>query len=193
MSGNGGVYTTRQALLMRTKQKAALKAIYFGPEIDRQSLEILCLILNGQNSGVEFWQGREDHTGFKIEFGKKLPAISLMRKPRGLVFLTSYYLIVIDRTPGRYSTLMHDGPVGTPSHPRLLFLLALAFHALQCIDHFRILATPPTPNPPPSPCSASRRWAWRLSLGGRRELPDSLHQPITTNPGLTSSGTWTEW
>jgi hypothetical protein len=48
----------------------ALKAIYFGPEIDRQSLEILCLILNGQNSGVEFWHGRRTHTGFKIAFDR---------------------------------------------------------------------------------------------------------------------------
>ncbi len=45
----------------------ALKAIYFGPEIDRQSLEILCLILKGQNPDVELWQGRR-RRGFKVEF-----------------------------------------------------------------------------------------------------------------------------
>lgn len=49
-------------------QPEALKAIYFGPDIDRQALEIICLIVGGQNDQVEFWRGRRSREKFEVEF-----------------------------------------------------------------------------------------------------------------------------
>jgi len=46
----------------------ALTSVYFGPEIDRSSLEIICLILQGQNSNVTFWQGKRSNEDFSVEF-----------------------------------------------------------------------------------------------------------------------------
>lgn len=45
-----------------------LTGIYFGPEISSEALEIVCLILQGQNPGVRFWKGRRSETEFKVEF-----------------------------------------------------------------------------------------------------------------------------
>jgi hypothetical protein len=47
-----------------------LKAIYFGPKIDNEIKEIICLIMQGQNPNVEFWQGELSKTEFKVEFKK---------------------------------------------------------------------------------------------------------------------------
>lgn len=46
----------------------ALKAVYFGPDIERQALEIVCLILAGQNPDVELWEGKRNDTEFKTQF-----------------------------------------------------------------------------------------------------------------------------
>lgn len=46
----------------------ALTGVYFGPEISIESLEIICLILRGQNKGVKFWRGLRSKTEFKVEF-----------------------------------------------------------------------------------------------------------------------------
>lgn len=46
----------------------ALTGIYFGPDIDKQSLEIICLILAGQNENVRLWRGRRSTTEFKVLF-----------------------------------------------------------------------------------------------------------------------------
>lgn len=45
-----------------------LTGVYFGPDIDSQSLEIICLILKGQNSNVKLWAGKRSNTEFKVEF-----------------------------------------------------------------------------------------------------------------------------
>jgi hypothetical protein len=45
-----------------------LTGIYFGPEISSEALEIICLVLQGQNPHVKFWQGRRSPTEFKVEF-----------------------------------------------------------------------------------------------------------------------------
>lgn len=47
---------------------ACLTGIYFGPEISFEALEIICLILQGQNPDVRFWKGRRSETEFKVEF-----------------------------------------------------------------------------------------------------------------------------
>jgi hypothetical protein len=49
-------------------EASALKGVYFGPDIARQSLEIICLILGGQNDKVQFWQGRRSSTEFRVLF-----------------------------------------------------------------------------------------------------------------------------
>jgi hypothetical protein len=46
----------------------ALKAVYFGPDIERGALEIVCLILRGQNPDVEFWQGSRSQSEFRVHF-----------------------------------------------------------------------------------------------------------------------------
>lgn len=46
----------------------ALTGVYFGPEISEEALEIICLILRGQNKFVKFWQGKRSETEFKVEF-----------------------------------------------------------------------------------------------------------------------------
>lgn len=45
-----------------------LTGIYFGPEISSEALEIMCLILQGQNRHVKFWKGHRSLTEFKVIF-----------------------------------------------------------------------------------------------------------------------------
>ncbi|WP_373988113.1 DUF2971 domain-containing protein [Duganella sp. BuS-21] len=47
-----------------------LTGVYFGPEISRAALEIICLILQGQNEGVIFWQGTRNANTFKVDFAQ---------------------------------------------------------------------------------------------------------------------------
>lgn len=47
---------------------AALTGVYFGPDIDIESLEIICLILAGQNPNVTLWRGKRSAEEFKVEF-----------------------------------------------------------------------------------------------------------------------------
>lgn len=46
----------------------ALTGVYFGPDIDFTSVEIVCLILKGQNPSVQFFSGRRSPKEFKVEF-----------------------------------------------------------------------------------------------------------------------------
>ncbi len=46
----------------------ALAGIYFGPDIDRQSLEMVCLILAGQNTNVRLRRGSRSTTEFRVLF-----------------------------------------------------------------------------------------------------------------------------
>lgn len=47
---------------------ACLTGIYFGPEISSEALEIICLVLQGQNPHVRFWKSRRSKTEFKVVF-----------------------------------------------------------------------------------------------------------------------------
>lgn len=47
---------------------SALKGIYFGPDIDTQSIETVCKILVGQNETVKFWRGRRSLKEFRVLF-----------------------------------------------------------------------------------------------------------------------------
>lgn len=46
----------------------ALEGVYFGPEIAQDCLEIICLIVQGQNNQVRFWKGERDPREFKVSF-----------------------------------------------------------------------------------------------------------------------------
>ena len=63
----------------------ALKAIYFGPSMDGNIIEIICLIIQGQNPDVEFWKGKLSKTEFKIEFDKFNYIPHVVAKKMGLI------------------------------------------------------------------------------------------------------------
>jgi Protein of unknown function (DUF2971) len=62
----------------------ALTAVYFGPDIDDESLEIVCLILAGQNEGVRFYKGSRSSTEFRVLFEEFTYTSHLQAKKMGL-------------------------------------------------------------------------------------------------------------
>jgi len=46
----------------------ALTGVYFGSEIEREFLEIICLILQGQNPNVKFYEGLKSEDSFNVGF-----------------------------------------------------------------------------------------------------------------------------
>ncbi|MCB9299923.1 MAG: DUF2971 domain-containing protein [Lewinellaceae bacterium] len=63
-----GIHQTAGTLY--TYESSALKAVYFGPDIELGALEIICLILSGQNPEVEFWRSFRSPTEFRVQFEK---------------------------------------------------------------------------------------------------------------------------
>jgi len=51
-----------------TYPQESLTGVYFGSEMDLASIEIICLILQGQNSNIKFWRGTKCNDNFGIEF-----------------------------------------------------------------------------------------------------------------------------
>lgn len=51
-----------------TYSLGSLKGVYFGPDIDTESLEIICLIIQGQNPDALFWRGKRNTEHFRVEF-----------------------------------------------------------------------------------------------------------------------------
>ena len=51
-----------------TYESNALKAVYFGPEVDKSVLNIVCLILHGQNPDVKLHTSKTRDDKFSIEF-----------------------------------------------------------------------------------------------------------------------------
>lgn len=66
-------------------ESRSLKGVYFGPDISRQSLEIICLILGGQNDTVKFWQGHRSSTEFRVLFEPFTYTPHLEAKRKGLL------------------------------------------------------------------------------------------------------------
>lgn len=62
----------------------ALTAVYFGPKTNPHMVEIICLILQGQNSNVRFWQGKRSEHNFKVEFEEFFYTPYLRAKELGL-------------------------------------------------------------------------------------------------------------
>jgi hypothetical protein len=48
----------------------ALTAVYFGPEASEEALEIVALILRGQNSDVKLYKGERSQTEYKVIFNE---------------------------------------------------------------------------------------------------------------------------
>jgi hypothetical protein len=63
----------------------ALIGVYFGPDIDRQILEIVCLILCGQNETVKFYKGTRSATEFKVLFKEITYTSHIEAKKKGLL------------------------------------------------------------------------------------------------------------
>lgn len=68
-----------------TYKPDVLKSVYFGPDIDNNSLEIVCLILQGQNSKVNFWRGKRSEEKFEVIFEKINYINHLEAKSKGLL------------------------------------------------------------------------------------------------------------
>lgn len=49
-------------------EPSALTGVYFGSEIEREFLEIICLILQGQNPNVKFYRGLKTEDSFNLQF-----------------------------------------------------------------------------------------------------------------------------
>ncbi len=64
---------------------SALTGVYFGPDIDQQSLEVVCLVLAGQNESVKLWRGKRSTSEFKVDFEAFTYTSHLEAKRRGLV------------------------------------------------------------------------------------------------------------
>ena len=64
---------------------AALTGIYFGPDIDVQSLEVVCLVLAGQNETVKLWRGQRSTSEFRVVFGPFTYTSHIDAKRHGLV------------------------------------------------------------------------------------------------------------
>ncbi len=58
----------KEAGTLFSYEPEALTGIYFGPEIAQENLEIIALIMLGQNPGVKFYQGSRSAVEFKVEF-----------------------------------------------------------------------------------------------------------------------------
>ncbi len=75
----------KKAGTLFTYESKALKAVYFGPDIENQALEIVCLILAGQNPDVELWQGTRSDTEFKVQFTSFTYTSYIEAKRKGLI------------------------------------------------------------------------------------------------------------
>jgi len=60
----------REPRKLFTYEVDALKAVYFGASMVRSHLEIICLILQGQNPNVAFYRAKKSSDKYKVEFEK---------------------------------------------------------------------------------------------------------------------------
>jgi hypothetical protein len=65
-------------------ESSALRSIYFGPDVDDESLEIVCLIIKGQNPNVLFWKGQRSEEKFEVNFRQFSYASFIEGKDAGL-------------------------------------------------------------------------------------------------------------
>ena len=67
-----------------TYKTESLTGVYFGPDIGAEMLEIVCLILAGQNETVKLWSGARSPSEFKVVFEPFTYASHLEAKRQGL-------------------------------------------------------------------------------------------------------------
>jgi hypothetical protein len=65
-------------------EEKALTGVYFGPEMTGEALEIIALILRGQNPNVKLFRGERSKSDFKVEFTEIGYLTYLEAKSRGL-------------------------------------------------------------------------------------------------------------
>lgn len=68
-----------------TYSSSALTGIYFGPDMPHAALEIIALILAGQNEHVQLWQGSRSKSNFSVEFRPVTYTPHLEAKRKGLL------------------------------------------------------------------------------------------------------------
>jgi hypothetical protein len=74
----------RDAGTAYTYPAEALTGVYFGPQASFTTLEIVALILAGQNENVRLWKGTRSRTDFAVEFEPVTYTSHLEAKRRGL-------------------------------------------------------------------------------------------------------------
>lgn len=57
-----------KARIAYTYPTEALTGVYFGPNMPEDVLEVVCLVLQGQNPDVKFYKGERSESAFKVEF-----------------------------------------------------------------------------------------------------------------------------
>jgi hypothetical protein len=63
----------------------AITGVYIGPDAPLASLEIIALILSGQNPGVQIWRGRRSRSAFSVEFDSVSYTSHTDAKRQGLI------------------------------------------------------------------------------------------------------------
>lgn len=63
----------------------ALTGVFFGPDIEPECLEIIALILRGQNENVKLFKGKRSHKEFKVEYEEVQYIPHLEAKKLGLI------------------------------------------------------------------------------------------------------------
>lgn len=66
-------------------ESEALTGVYFGSNVPDQVIDIVCLILQGQNTHVKYWKGKRSDTKFELEFEDFNYIPYIVAKDRGLV------------------------------------------------------------------------------------------------------------
>lgn len=74
----------KQAGTLFTYPTEALTGVFFGPDIEPECLEIIALILRGQNEKVKLFQGQRSQDAFKVEFVEVNYTPYLVAKKMGL-------------------------------------------------------------------------------------------------------------
>jgi len=64
---------------------SALTGVYFGPDMPFAAIEIIALILSGQNEHVQLWQGARSKSSFSVEFQPVTYTSHLDAKQKGLI------------------------------------------------------------------------------------------------------------
>ncbi len=75
----------QQAGTLYHYEPASLAGIYFGPLASDESVEIVSLIMQGQNPSVKFYRGAQSRTAFKLDFQEFKYLSHLEAKSRGLI------------------------------------------------------------------------------------------------------------